>query len=238
MDDAGGGNIIGGLVIGALKGKSYTSRVIGPEWFALGSGVKPIVSATVLEIVHANGSPKNVVLCRSDIFDQSARDLGRLGFSVSRAIINGSLQDRTEEDFFRHLIDLGLPDYVMSMFPGENTDKSRCYRSLNEYCVRFLMADFKSRRHTAKENCRTFKTLCETHVTRTFVSRIRDRRSRRCVECGDTVRDDAWLYRGGPTSFYIHKSCAPAAHATASKEHHMPTYKGQPHGRQAGARLN
>lgn len=209
IDDAGGGNLLGGIVLGGVCGERYVSRVIGPEWFAMGVTVRSLISAMVIDMVIACDSPRRVVLCRSDLFDQSARDLRRLGYTVDRAAINGRLQDKTEEDFFKHLVHLGLPRHIMRLMPKEDDDKGKCYRSLNEYSTRFLLADFSARRHMAKQNCRSFKKLAEIRTERIYRHKLDGPRSRRCVECGEDIRENAYLCKAGTCQFYVHKSCAP-----------------------------
>ena len=209
FDDAGGGNILGGLVIGALHGEAYANRIIGPEWFSMGKGIRSIISSTVLELVKEFDSPSHVILCRSDLFDQTARDLERLGFRVERAVINGKLQDRAELDFFEHLMALGLPRYIMTLFPGEDTDKSRCYRSLNQYCTSFLLSDFSTRHPSAKKNSRSFHKLRAIKLDKKFRDVLNGSRPRRCIECGEAIVERAYLCKGGTTVFYVHENCAP-----------------------------
>lgn len=213
IDDAGGGNIVGGIVIGAIRGETFAGRVIGPEWFALGPGVQALIAASVVELVRELGDARHIQLCRSDLFNQAAHFLTRLGsYFIERGSFDGPIQDRTERAFYEHLIDLGLPRHVMNMFPREGEDKGRSYRALNDFCTRYLMADFPHRRRLAKENCRSFKKIEETPVERAYRRHVDGPRRRRCLECNRTVTENAYHLKCGTQNFYIHKECAPWTH--------------------------
>jgi hypothetical protein len=207
FDDAGGGNILGGLVIGALRGECYRSRIIGPEWFSFGSALPPLISSTVIEMVGAYGSPRSVRLCRSHLFDQSARDLARLGHEIERGAIEGELQTRTERDFFHHLIEIGLPAHILRLFPDSAERKPRCYRSLNEFCTAFLMADPDSRSSAAKTVGSIFSRIAAAEIERVYCERLKGR-PRRCVECGEPVAGEAYRCEGAGRIFYVHRECA------------------------------
>ncbi len=209
FDDAGGGNLLGGLVIGALHGRTYFSRTLGPEWFSFGSAIKAVISSAIIEMVCRAGSPPRVVLCRTDLFHRTAADLQRLGFTVERTVIDGELQKRTEEDFFLHLRELGLPAHINRMFPHDDAEKNRCYRSLNEWCAAYLLAHPEARRQAAKANCCLLRQLLEADVERAYCDRVSGR-PKRCVECGEVVsRGSAWRLEGAGRVFYVHEGCEP-----------------------------
>lgn len=209
FDDAGGGNLLGGLVIGSLQGDRFESRVLGPEWFSYGSALTAVISSLIVEMVCRSGSPHEVILCRTDLFHRTAHDLKRLGFRVERRVIDGELQQRTEEDFFRHLVELGLPPHIHRMLPKDDGGKNRCYRSLNEWCASYLLAHPEDRRRAAKANCCLLKRLLEAPVERVLCPRLAGR-PRRCVECGEAIgRKAAWRCEGAGRIFYVHEGCEP-----------------------------
>jgi hypothetical protein len=207
FDDAGGGNILGGLVIGALQGDCYRSRILGPEWFTFGTALPPVIASTVLEMVRAFDSPRCVRLCRSNLFDRSAHDLERLGHIVERGAIEGELQTRTERDFFHHLIDIGLPAHILRLFPDTEEKKPQCYRSLNEFCTAFLMADPDGRSAAAKTVGSIYERIATAEIERVYCERLKGR-PRRCVECGEAVMGDAYRCAGVGRTFYVHGECA------------------------------
>lgn len=209
FDDAGGGNLLGGLVIGSLQDDRYVGRVLGPEWFSYGSAITSIISSIILEMVCRAGSPPCVTLCRTDLFHRTAHDLKRLGFTVERKVIDGELQQKTEEDFFHHLVGLGLPPHIHRMLPKDDGGKNRCYRSLNEWCAAYLLADREGRWHAAKANCCLLKQLLEAEVERVLCPRVTGR-PRRCIECGEAIgRRSAWRCEGAGRTFYVHEGCEP-----------------------------
>ncbi len=214
FDDAGIGNILGGVVIGAMHAGGFRSRIIEPEWFEFGTAFRSIVSSHVLQILLEASSDapvpiRRVVLCRGDIFDGPERDLRRLGYSTERRSIDGELQDRTERTFYHHLIDLGLPDHILRMMPGcrDGGAKDDCYRRLNEYSVSFLLSCPEKRMGWAKANCATTRKLKGEPVERELCPRLPGR-PKRCVECGRNVRTDAWRCAAAGRIFYVHERCA------------------------------
>lgn len=209
FDDAGGGNLLGGLVIGALHGDRYFSRVLGPEWFSFGAAITAVISSSIIEMVRRAGSPRRVILCHTDFFNRTAHDLTRLGFSIERQTINGTLQQRTEEDFFRHLIEIGLPPYILNLLPLDDDVKHRRYRELNEFCASYFLVAPASRRLAAKENCCMLKKLLGADIERVHCRRVPGR-LKRCVECGEIIgRVAAYRCEGAERIFYIHEECAP-----------------------------
>lgn len=196
-------------MIGAVHGDLFTHKLIDPQWFSIGQGLRSVISSTVLEIIRECSSPNHIVLCRSDLFDQTARDLTRLDFHVERAVINGRLQDCTETAFFDHLIEMGLPEYIRSHFPAEGLDKSRCYRALNQFCTSYLLSDFEKRADAAKKHSKSFHKLKKIDVERSYIPRIKGTRARRCVECGEGIERNAYRCRAGTHYFYVHTECVP-----------------------------
>jgi hypothetical protein len=208
LDDAGSGNLLGGLVIAAHQGERFVSRVIGPEWFDLDRVIEPVISSTVIEMISAFETPSSIRLCRSNLFNRAARDLARLGHAIERGSIEGPLQDYTEAAFYRHLIDLGLPEHILRIFPRTGADKTNCYRSLNEFCVSFVLAHPASRMAVMKRHCSTAREIAEmTEVERVYCERLKGRK-RRCVECGRPTNGSAWRCAGAGRIFYVHKECA------------------------------
>lgn len=206
FDDAGGGNILGGLVIGALCNGRYDSRIIDPEWFSTGATMHSIISSTVMEMTISAGRPQNVILCRSHLFNSSAHDLTRNGFTVSRESIIGVLQERIEQDFLEHLVELGLPRHILRLAPGVE-EKGRAYRHLNEFCATYALAHQALRLERAKSNSAMFRQLEAADVTRELVVKIKGRK-RRCVECGERVVADSYRCEGAGRIFYVHRECA------------------------------
>lgn len=206
FDDAGGGNLLGGLVIGALHKGCYESCIIDAPAFSMSRDIHSLISSTVVLMVMAAGSPGNVILCRSNLFDTCARDLTELGFIVTRESIIGSLQEKIEENFLQHLVSLGLPSHIMTMMPTLN-NKGRSYRHLNEFCASYVLADPKSRLDGAKTHSIMFRQLQAAEVTREFLSKIRGRR-RRCIECGEHISGGAYRCEGAGRIFYVHEGCA------------------------------
>jgi len=212
FDDAGTGNVLGGAVIGAVQGNGFRSKIIGPEWFSFGSALKPIISSAVIELLltlryENNFVPEKVVLCRSDLFDSSEHDLRRLGYTVERASIVGTLQKMIEEEFMNYLISLGLPPYALNLLKISEKNKMRCYRALNEFSLSYIMAFPEKRILLAKQNCSTFKRLHSAVIERKFFKRLKGRQ-RRCVECGENIRSDAFKCEGAGRIFYVHERCA------------------------------
>jgi len=206
FDDAGGGNLLGGLVIGALHKGCYESRIIDAPWFSAGRGIHAMISATVVRMVFSAGSPSNVVLCRSNLFDACAHDLADLGFFVTRESIIGFLQEKIEENFLEHLVSLGLPSHIMTMMPTLD-NKGRSYRHLNEFCASYVLAHPKSRLDEAKTHSVMFRQLQAADVERHFLSKIRGRK-RRCIECGEHIVGGAYRCEGAGRIFYVHQGCA------------------------------
>lgn len=208
FDDAGTGNIYGGLVIGALCNGRYHSRILAPEWFGLGDAFSSLISSTILEMALSYGpSSRTAALCRCSLFNAAARDLGRLGWTVRRTVIDGELQDRAEEDFLSHLIALGLPDHIRRLRPDCEEKKPECYRSLNEFCTAFILACPERRLGAAKPTCGTLKKIVPSEIMRHHHEKIRGR-CRRCVECGEVVTRDAYRCSGAGRVFYVHARCA------------------------------
>ncbi|RMH54037.1 MAG: hypothetical protein D6679_14480 [Candidatus Hydrogenedentota bacterium] len=207
VDDAGGGNVLGGLVVGAWKGREFRSEVLGPEWCGDEAVFQPVIASVVLGLVRNWEPAEKVVLCRTRLFDRAARDLSRCGYVVRRARINGVPQRRTEEAFFHHLLALGLPDYLRRFLPGNEIPKEKSYRRLNESCAGLLLADPR-RLSLAKGKCRTVERIRNARIQRVrFTGRIRGRR-RFCVECGRTVDRGGWRVTGAGRRVYVHAECA------------------------------
>lgn len=207
FDDAGGGNLFGGLVIGALHRGAYESRVIDSDLFAFGDCIHSIISSTVLQMTRDAGSPRTVILCRGNVFDAAARDLERLGFSVRRECIVGSLQHQIEEDFIHHLISLGLPEYIRQLAPRDAERKHESYRYLNEFCASYVLAHPTLRIDRVKSNTSLYHELRTAEIKREYVAKLRGRK-RRCVECGERVTEDVYRCEGAGRVFYVHRDCA------------------------------
>jgi len=208
LDDAGAGNLLGGLVIAARQDERFVSRVIGPEWFDLDRVIEPVISSTVIEMISVFATPSSILLCRSNLFNRAARDLARLGHAIERGSIAGPLQEYTEAAFYHHLIALGLPEHILRIFPRDGADKTHCYRSLNEFCVAYVLAHPESRVAAMKRHCATAREIAAVPaVERVYCERLKGRR-RRCVECGGPTNGSAWRCAGASRIFYVHKECA------------------------------
>lgn len=210
IDDAGCGNLVGGIVIGAYRPGDpprYESRLIGPDLFDGNGAVRAAAAEAVASLVASlDGDGAEVVLCTSDVFDAAAAALASAGRPVRRAAIGGPLQDLVEADFIAHLRRLGLPAHVERI--ASLPSKDLAYRSLNDFSTKYVLVDRIARAPLCKRGTRHWRRLSTAAVEVSEIDLRCRRPGRLCHNCGGRViTGPARRYRLGRTVFYTHVSC-------------------------------
>ncbi|MFQ6074972.1 MAG: hypothetical protein ACE5Z5_02390 [Candidatus Bathyarchaeia archaeon] len=130
VDDAGWGDLVGGVVIGGynpLNGEFRWARVpvryfqgeafAGKDYLV---GAKRAVNK-VLGDLRADKRFHRVAMCTGYVLNYAARSLRQNGWRVVRRKIEGRCQELVEATFRRELINLGVPpDLIRSMPSGTN----------------------------------------------------------------------------------------------------------------------
>lgn len=216
VDDAGGGNLVGGLVVGAYQERwrgapaRYASRVIPPETFDGNGRTRAALARAVLALLEEFPLSAEVHLCTGDLLDETAARLSAAGRTVRRRAIVSTLQDLVEADFVAHLRALGLPPYVERLWSNGALEKEDAYRALNDFSANFVLLDPAGRGGICKKETRLWRRIAaESVASEEVVLAGSARRAQRlCCACGERVsRGPARRWRAGRKTFYTHVAC-------------------------------
>jgi hypothetical protein len=128
IDDAGWGDLILGVVIGALElpAHRYMERRIPVAYFQSPSFEgKEYLAKTVdiiQEIITVMRADKNTrfKVCSGYILSAARHFLEERGYRVEKIEVTGELQQRVEHSFIRWCMEVGVPPSVLSPESGKN----------------------------------------------------------------------------------------------------------------------
>ena len=128
IDDAGWGDLILGVVIGALElpAHRYMERRISvayfqPPRFERQEYLTKTVSIIqeIIEVMQADKTTRFQV-CSGYILSAARRFLEEQGYQVEKIEVTGELQRRVEQGFVRWCMEVGVPPKVLSPESGKN----------------------------------------------------------------------------------------------------------------------
>jgi len=128
IDDAGWGDLILGVVIGALElpARKYMERRIPVVCFQSPrfEGKEYLTKAVdiiqeVIEVTRADETTRFKV-CSGYILSAARRFLEERGYHVEKIEVTGELQQRVEHGFIRWCMEVGVPPAVLSPESGKN----------------------------------------------------------------------------------------------------------------------
>lgn len=128
VDDSGWGDLILGVVIGALALPShqYTERRIPVAFFQSPRFEKKeyldktvSIIQEIIEVMHADKTTRFKV-CSGYVLSAVRRFLEEQGYQVEKVAVTGELQRRVEQGFVNWCIEAGVPKEVLSPESGKN----------------------------------------------------------------------------------------------------------------------
>jgi hypothetical protein len=215
IDDAGSGNIVGGIMISGYSAEldDYKSSVIKPDLYnKTFDDIQVEIYNCVKEIVDyfSEHYIQNIFLCQSNLFDYSTMKLIEQDYVVIRGKVEGKLQDLIEIDFIKHLKSFGMPDYIDFFFKVIKKDKNAGYKMLNNFCINFVKADLENRLKYCKMNSKLYDDLKNSDVTKVVVDNKSQKKYKLCCNCGKYIKTDKmykYITPGRSNLFYTHIDC-------------------------------
>ncbi len=180
IDDAGTGCPLGGAVIGALKERIFKYTVIPVSVFKDGTP-RELLSRNIIEAInyllnaiHFDPEEDEIRICRGSFFKPAFRFFDDKGWNWTPVKINSKLQDLIEASFDFHLVELGVPRFLVKRLIH--------YRDYVVELLKWVALKPEEREELVKTSFNVWKN--EWRYTKLeFAKKLLNRR-RYCIECG------------------------------------------------------